>query len=617
MGILHLKWIDNEHDPELKQVRERIAKEFTDVHVGDVRPDRGKSRYYTDYYIQIKPKEFPSQIHFEYWADRSQGFLDLHLEPNRDNPDEMKVFRSIGIQLMHILSENGIECSERWHLPIGCFRIYSIHNVEGFISTFRFFYECAYDSVLKIYNAKKGALPLQVKYQKRDIGYLPLLADGEEVSVRIMSLSEIMELNLTLPDYQREYCWEDKNIADLWQNLKKIKDGSPYHLGTIILHDYNNSYGIIDGQQRLITLTILLLAMGYDGYLPLLNESYDSTDAQEHVANCKYLVQTLMAKEKNISDLVKRLAENISFAVLTVNEANLDLAYTFFSNQNSKGVPLSDFDLLKAHHLRFIPNDEQAEHMAVKWNKLTMLPTIYKEKNALYRTLGTHIYRLRRWMRKNRSHEGHGHYIQREYQSAATMADIPPFGEKFDFYEKFQGGTHFFVYAETLINRYLEFIQIPLVKNLKRNLAWGSYERYSDAIETVLFAYYLKFGHQYLAEALYCISQLAAIYRYNEPRDASDGSGIRSFIGNDSKFVMMIDQASSPTFFLAESLARHVQLPPKRWKDKEPIVSGVDLPEIKGIKWGMYKALQAMNRELLPEITENTIRNLIIEEYGR
>jgi len=109
MGILHIKWIDNEHDPELKQVRERIAKEFTDVHVGDVRPDRGKSRYYTDYYIQIKPKEFPSQIHFEYWADRSQGFLDLHLEPNRDNPDEMKVFRSIGIQLMHILSENGIE----------------------------------------------------------------------------------------------------------------------------------------------------------------------------------------------------------------------------------------------------------------------------------------------------------------------------------------------------------------------------------------------------------------------------------------------------------------------------------------------------------------------------
>ena len=612
MGILHLKWIDNKHDPELKQIRERIAKEFSDVQVGDVCPDRGKLRYYTDYYIQIKPKEFPSQIHFEYWADRSQGFLDLHLEPNRDNPDEMKVFRSIGIQLMHILSENGIECSERWRLPIGCFRVSGIHNVEEFISTFRFFYECAYDSVLKIYNTKKGALPLQVKYQKRNIGYLPLQADGEEVSVRIMSLSEIMELNMTLPDYQREYCWEDKNIIDLWHNLKKIQDGKPFHLGTIILHDYKNKYDIIDGQQRLITLSIILLALGYKQYLPLLTASYESTDAQEHIANCKYLIQTFVAKEKNIAELVGVLSRNISFSVLTVNEANLDLAYTFFSNQNSKGVPLSDFDLLKAHHLRFVPNDGQAEHMAVKWNRLTMLPNIYKEKNALHRVLGVHLYRLRRWMRKNQSHEGHGHYIQAEYQSAATMADIPPFGEKFDFYEKIQGGTHFFVYAETFIHRYQEFLKNPIIETLQNNLAWGSYEIYSDSIETVLFGYYLKFGNQYLAEALYCISQILALHRYNSNRVASDGTGVRGFT-NDSELVLMIDQASSPTFFLAEALVKQDQISQKdNW-----INSGMDLPEMKGVKWNMYKLLKNISHIILPEISESVIRKRIIEEYGK
>lgn len=617
MGILNLKWINYDCDPDLRKIREFFTEEYPDVEMGKIYPDNYRPKLYKDYYFQIKPKDFPAQVHFEYWSDRWQGFMDLHLEPNRNNPDEMKVFHYIGIQLMHMLSERGIECLDWWGLPYGRFRVSGIHNVDEFIDAFKFFYECAHEPLLKIYNTKKGAQHLQLKYPKKNTEYRRLQADGEDVTVRIMTLSEIMGLNLILPEYQREYCWEDKNIADLWHNLKKIKDGSPYHLGTIILHDYNNSLGIIDGQQRLITLTMMLLAMEFDGYLPLLNESYDSTDAREHVANCKYLVQSLVSKEKNISDLLKRIKDNITFAVLTVNEANLDLAYTFFSNQNSKGVPLSDFDLLKAHHLRFIPNDDQAEHMAVKWNKLTMLPPIYKEKNALFRTLGTHIYRLRRWMRKNKSHEGHGHYIQHEYQSAATLPDVPPFGEKFDFYEKIQGGTHFFVYAETFINRYLEFLQIPLVGNLHRNLAWGSYERYSDVIETVLYAYYLKFGRQYLAEALYCISQLAAIYRYNEPRDASDGSGIRSFIGNDSELVLMIDQASSPTFFLAEALAQHVQLPSKKWKDREPIMSGVDLPEIKGIKWGMYKALQAMNRELLPEITESTIRNLIIEEYGK
>lgn len=80
----------------------------------------------------------------------------------------------------------------------------------------------------------------------------------------------------------------------------------------------------------------------------MLNASYDSIDAHEHIANCKYLVQTFVSKEKNIAELVNVISKNISFSVLTVNEANLDLAYTFFSNQNSKGVPLSDFDLLKA-----------------------------------------------------------------------------------------------------------------------------------------------------------------------------------------------------------------------------------------------------------------------------
>ena len=497
MGILNLKWI-TESDPDLNDFRAKFVEQYKDIEVGSVHPDRGTAYHYYDYYIQIKPKHFPPKAHFEYWADGRQGFLDLHLEPTNDNPDEMKVYRCIGINLMHVLSEEGIECGERWKLPFGYFRIAGIHTVNDLMKVFNRFYSIIEKTLPEIYENKKGTLSLRLNYPKKTVDYTSLRSGNEDVSVKIMKLSEVMNLNLSLPDYQREYCWGDLNITELWHNLVKIKNGKPFHLGTIILHDYQGSYGIIDGQQRLITLSVMLLAMGYKSYLPLLNESYDSTDAQEHVANCKYLVQTLVSKEKNISELVRRLADNVSFAVLTINEANLDLAYTFFSNQNSKGVPLSDFDLLKAHHLRFIPIDGQAEHMAIKWNKLTMLPIIFKEKNALYRTLGTHIYRLRRWMRKNESYEqSDTHYIQREYQSAVTMPDIPPFGEKFDFNEKIQGGTHFFVYAETFIHRYLEFIKNKEVQILLNNLAWGSYLNYSDSIETVLFAYYLKLGNQY------------------------------------------------------------------------------------------------------------------------
>lgn len=611
MGILYLKWI-TETDSELEELRSKFEDKYSDVEIDKVQPDRGSVFHYSAYYIQIKPKHFPPKVHFEYWADKSQGFLDLHLEPNKDNQDEMKAYRGIGIHLMHILSEKGIECSSRWGLPYGCFRISGIYTVDDLIRVFDFFYSSTNQPLLEIYEAKQGASSLKLKYPKRDVEYASLRNDDEEVSATIMTLSEVMDLNLTLPDYQREYCWEDKNIIDFWHNLKKIQDGKPFHLGTIILHDYKSKYDIIDGQQRLITLSIILLALGYKKYLPLLTASYESTDAQEHIANCKYLVQTLVAKEKNIAELVNVLSKNISFAVLTVNEANLDLAYTFFSNQNSKGVPLSDFDLLKAHHLRFVPNDGQAEHMAVKWNRLTMLPNIYKEKNALHRVLGVHLYRLRRWMRKNQSHEGHGHYIQAEYQSAATMADIPPFGEKFDFYEKIQGGTHFFVYAETFIHRYQEFLKNPIIETLQNNLAWGSYEIYSDSIETILFGYYLKFGNQYLAEALYCISQILALHRYNSNRVASDGTGVRGFT-NESELVLMIDQSSSPTFFLAEALVKQDQISQKdNW-----INSGMDLPEMKGVKWNMYKLLKNISHTILPEISESIIRKRILEEYGK
>lgn len=620
MSILYLKWI-KETDPELKDLRSRFGNEYSDVEICEVCPDRGSAFNYSAYYIQIKPKEFPPKIHFEYWADKSQGFLDLHLEPNRENQEEMKTYRGIGIHLMHVLSEMGIKCSSRWGLPYGCFRIPGIYTVDDIIRVFAYFYSAVKQPLLEIYKAKRGVSTLQLNYPDREIEYAHLRNEDEEVSVRIMTLSEVMDLNLILPPYQRDYCWEGHNISELWHSLIKVSDGNPFHLGTIILHDYDRSYGIIDGQQRLIS--IILRALGYDSdflqgksngkFLPLLKESYDSIDAQEHVANCKYLIRSLVGKEKNIAGLASRLAENVTFAVLTVNEENLELAYTFFSNQNSKGVPLSDFDLLKAHHLRYIPNDGQAEHVAKKWNNLMMLPAVYKEKNALYRTLGTHIYRLRKWMRKHESGEGYGHYIQREYQSAKTLDDIPPFGERFDFYEKIQGGTHFFVYAESFVHRYQDFLRNPEVIALQNELGWGSYERYADAIETVLFGYYLKFGNQYLAEALYCIAQLAALYRYNTYRDASDGSAFRSFLNMDTELVLMIDQASSPTFFLAEALAKYIKL---SQTERFPIFSGMDLPEISGVKWEMYRSMQRMAHMLMPVISERIIANKILEEYG-
>ena len=100
---------------------------------------------------------------------------------------------------------------------------------------------------------------------------------------------------------------------------------------------------------------------------------------------------------------------------------------------------------------------------------------------------------------------------------------------------------------------------------------------------------------------------MMALYRYNSDRVATNGSGVRDWAMN-SEFLLMIDQASSPTFFLAEALAAS--------ENKFQINSGLYLPETKGVKWGMYVALRNIWNYALPLVSDTTIRNKIIEEYG-
>ena len=153
----------------------------------------------------------------------------------------------------------------------------------------------------------------------------------------------------------------------------------------------------------------------------------------------------------------------LEFNVLVLQNTSIDLAYTFFSNQNSRGIALSDYDLLKAHHLRYIPStfEQQSKHAAEVWNK--MIEDGRKDTDSTtvpdyVRTLDTYIYRLRRWMRKKVCDDSADNYrIKREYEAAPVVEEIPPFGERFYFNEPIQGGTHFFSYVEQHINKYRSF----------------------------------------------------------------------------------------------------------------------------------------------------------------
>ena len=138
--------------------------------------------------------------------------------------------------------------------------------------------------------------------------------------------------------------------------------------------------------------------------------------------------------------------------------------------------------------------------------------------------------------------------VKREYEAAPSIPEIPPFGEQFYWNESIQGGSHFFAYVDTILSRFHSFSITNVYKAIHR-LDMETHKWYRDVIESLLFSYYLKFGEQYLAEALMLIAKRVSMHRYDNTR--VNFSKLLQY-GAETNIVMMIDRATSPTFFLAE-----------------------------------------------------------------
>ena len=68
---------------------------------------------------------------------------------------------------------------------------------------------------------------------------------------------------LCIPPYQRNYAWTTDQVEDLFDDVQEaIDSGTGHYLGTVVLAQRaDHSYEIVDGQQRLATLTIIVQAL--------------------------------------------------------------------------------------------------------------------------------------------------------------------------------------------------------------------------------------------------------------------------------------------------------------------------------------------------------------------
>ena len=98
-------------------------------------------------------------------------------------------------------------------------------------------------------------------------------------------------MNLNIPDYQRPYKWSIQNIEDLLSDItnaiadsERFRAGFRYRIGTIIVHENENGhYDIVDGQQRIISLTLLKQYLEPEFQCSILNKDFTNKVTQGNI----------------------------------------------------------------------------------------------------------------------------------------------------------------------------------------------------------------------------------------------------------------------------------------------------------------------------------------------
>lgn len=118
---------------------------------------------------------------------------------------------------------------------------------------------------------------------------------------KLQSLSVIFKENVEfiVPDYQRGYSWEQKQLDDLWEDLDNMTENSYHYTGmfTFCERESENDtiqYDIVDGQQRMTTLVILINE--------LLNQITEPVDEFSDDPRNKDLVKKYLYRQSNNSD---------------------------------------------------------------------------------------------------------------------------------------------------------------------------------------------------------------------------------------------------------------------------------------------------------------------------
>lgn len=231
--------------------------------------------------------------------------------------------------------------------------------------------------------------------------------------------------SFSIDEYQREYKWEKENIDELMSDLQAkffshyksgdettaVSSYGEYFLGSIIVSSRNGKSFLIDGQQRVTSLTLLLICLyraAKDQTLPVvqtlaplifsdnLGQTKFNLDIPERLPVIQALfegqdftpdgkdesIQTMYARYRDIeeNDLWDDLGQlsalpHFIYWLLTrvglieIATDNDSYAYAIFETMNDRGKPLSPVDMLKAYLLAPIEEPQARQKANQTWKQ--------------------------------------------------------------------------------------------------------------------------------------------------------------------------------------------------------------------------------------------------------
>ena len=245
------------------------------------------------------------------------------------------------------------------------------------------------------------------------------------------TFAELMsnDKSYAVPAFQRDYTWQEEQLDELWQDIRNIKESENQHfMGYLALQSADNkSFQIIDGQQRITTVTLIIIAAlarfneliardieagdnekrkeethkrylgvfdvvtlgaapkltlnrnNKDHFNDIIDRPYGAPRARGIIATNRKLNKAFeffhsrlsRCSGKALAELIAALGDGLLFTSITVSD---DLnAFLVFETLNARGAHLSAPDLLKNYLLSTLKPGEKSnaiEDFESKWSHI-------------------------------------------------------------------------------------------------------------------------------------------------------------------------------------------------------------------------------------------------------